>query len=291
MALPTLPDDFDYGFDLSAETPGDFAELPAVTPLPPAAWVNLDFVPPPGDQGACPSCCSWASVYGLASFKAGKDGGYKPDKLKLQASPGYVYIMVMQAMNMTPGSCHGSGFADYFTILNAEGAPTMEDAPYPLIPGVVSPADSSDLKPVQAEVSQCEEIWNLYAHGKPKLNPAFKIKESIKISTRVLENIKQVLAAGHPVAYGTSLYTDFKTYDGKTVPYVGNGKIWMNNKTGKPVGHCMMILGYDDNCNNTGTGAFLIQNSQGDEWGEKGRVWMSYLTFEILAQGSGHYFP
>lgn len=288
MSLTALPSDFDYGFDLSAESPGDFSEPPVVADLPPSAWVNLDFVPPPGDQGACPSCCAWASVYGLVSFKAASEGDYMPNKPNLQASPAYIYIQVMQAMSMAAGTCKGSGFKDYFNILHAEGTPTLEAAPYTLVAkNTDNENDAADA--VKLGSSQCQEIWKLYAGETPAMNTAFKVNNMKKVNTRLLDNIKKVLASGYPVAYGTRLYTDFKTYDGKNVPYIGNGEIWMNGD--KPGGHCMMILGYDDNYKNKGMGAFLIQNSLGTGWGENGRVWMSYLTFEILAQGAGHYFP
>ncbi|HUA78548.1 MAG TPA: hypothetical protein VMA86_12840, partial [Acetobacteraceae bacterium] len=94
-----------------------------------------------------------------------------------------------------------------------------------------------------------------------------------------------------PLAYGTSLYTDFPGY-GRTpdsgiawpIPYVGNGTVLMNGS--KKAGHCMMIIGYDDDMQ-----AVLIQNSFGTEWGIQwnggyGYIWMAYETFRKLAQGA-----
>ncbi len=62
-----------------------------------------------------------------------------------------------------------------------------------------------------------------------------------------------------------------------------------NKRTGKPAGHCMVIIGYDDSI-----GAVLIQNSFGTGWGgtvngSGGYVWMAYDTFEKTAQGTALY--
>jgi hypothetical protein len=45
--------------------------------------------------------------------------------------------------------------------------------------------------------------------------------------------------------------------------------------------HVTAIIGYDDNqlASDNNTGAFLMQNSYGDDWGENGREWISYASF------------
>jgi hypothetical protein len=109
-----------------------------------------------------------------------------------------------------------------------------------------------------------------------------------------LENVRVMIAQGVALAYGTSLYSDFRHYDGTPNPYVGNGDIRINPTTNKPVGHVMMIIGYNDDL---GAGAVLLQNSLGTGWGTawnpyydgSGYVWMAYKTFQALAQGHAFY--
>ena len=74
---------------------------------------------------------------------------------------------------------------------------------------------------------------------------------------------RTVISQGYPLAYGTRLYTDFAKYDGTPSPYVGNGII-AKRSNGKPVGHCMMIIGYDDKRQ-----AVYIQNSFGSGMGQR----------------------
>lgn len=54
-------------------------------------------------------------------------------------------------------------------------------------------------------------------------------------------------------------------------------------------GHCMLIIGYDDEQQ-----AILIQNSFGEKWGcewngRHGYIWMGYELFQYLAQGQAMY--
>ena len=78
------------------------------------------------------------------------------------------------------------------------------------------------------------------------------------------------------------------SYDGNPSPMTGPFDK-MKNSDGSLVGHCMLIIGYDDSDN-----AVLIQNSFGPSWGcewngSGGYVWMSYDLFQYLSQGSAAY--
>lgn len=93
----------------------------------------------------------------------------------------------------------------------------------------------------------------------------------------VLASVKRWLAAKIPSMFGfygfpSSRDTDVK--GGFPYPCPGERAIW---------GHAVVAVGYDDKkkikntkCNKTTTGALLIRNSWGSEWGDNGYGWLPY---------------
>jgi hypothetical protein len=253
----------DYGYDPTIDEPVELQAPAAVATLPPAAQVDATYLPPVGRQ-TTPSCTAWASTYGLATFTAAHRGSYSPASATQQASPAYIYIQVLE-QNGSSSTCTGSAMSPYFTLLDAGGTATLAAAPE----------------------EPCPLLWKDYGGGQSlPLDAAFDVGTVRAVASTDLRSIKTILLLGGALAYGTHLYQDFPGYDGSPVPYVGDGKILMNSRTGKPAGHCMLIIGYDDG---VGDGALLIQNSWGTGWGANGQVWMAYDTFTALAQGKVFY--
>jgi C1A family cysteine protease len=89
---------------------------------------------------------------------------------------------------------------------------------------------------------------------------------------QVLVNIKKSLAAGLPSMFGFSVYSSF--------PAIGDGRVdipFPNPNETTDDGHAVVAVGYDDARKiGTETGALLIRNSWGTEWGDKGYGWLPY---------------
>jgi len=89
---------------------------------------------------------------------------------------------------------------------------------------------------------------------------------------KVLDNIKRYLAGGLPSMFGFSVYS--------SMPPVGDGKgeIPYPQPGDKQVGgHAVLAVGYDDKKKiGKDTGALLIRNSWGANWGEQGYGWLPY---------------
>lgn len=93
----------------------------------------------------------------------------------------------------------------------------------------------------------------------------------------LLERIKKYLAAGLPSMFGFTVYSSLSQADetGK-IPYPTQREDILG-------GHAVCAVGYDDNMKIKNayadvetTGAFLIRNSWGREWGSAGYGWLPY---------------
>ncbi len=93
----------------------------------------------------------------------------------------------------------------------------------------------------------------------------------------VLDSVKKYLEGGIPSMFGLWGFPSFDNSDVKGgIPYPCEGEIaeW---------GHAIVAVGFDDtkkiknlNCSKVTTGALLIRNSWGKEWGDNGYGWLPY---------------
>jgi len=100
---------------------------------------------------------------------------------------------------------------------------------------------------------------------------------SVITPAEVLDSVKKYLVAGIPSMFGFYGFPSFDSSDikgGIPFPCQGESAEW---------GHAIVAVGYDDEkkiknlkCNKETTGAFLIRNSWGTSWGDKGYGWLPY---------------
>ncbi|KSV64377.1 hypothetical protein N182_10700 [Sinorhizobium sp. GL2] len=253
-----------FGYDPTIKEDGPTLRPPIPASLPSAATVNALYLPPPKAQGTPShvgspgSCAAWATTYGLATYWAAVSTGEAPLQPVRQASPAHIYIEVMKSYGKT--GCAGSQLASYLNLLKQRGTPNWKTAPY---------------------FPNCPELWSRYDPGALP-DDSFQIPGWATVETSDLDAIKAVIVAGGALCYGTSLNKGFMQYEG---PGPLRGPLEKLPNTG----HCMLIIGYDDEQQ-----AILIQNSFGENWGcewngRRGYIWMGYELFQCLAQGQAMY--
>lgn len=230
---------------------------------------QLPSFPPIGDQKQLGSCVAWGTTYYQATHEYGLLNGLNnKTSLKTVFSPKWTYN------NLNGGYDQGLNIFDSYQLFSQNGVVSIERFPY----------DSNyrewDLN-VQDWISAISY----------RTSPG-QLISGIGGAQQNLEVIKQLLNNGHVLTFGTFIESWQMTKVKKDPASSNNAHVgesvasWMNGTYG---GHCMTIVGYDDDIwvdiNNDGKvdagekGAFLIANSWGTNWGNKGFVWVAYDAF------------
>jgi len=132
--------------------------------------------------------------------------------------------------------------------------------------------------PYKSENFDIEPTSFCYAFGQNyRCINYFRHDPSGLTSREVLDSIKKYFAAGVPSVFGFTVYSEIRQADttGK-IPFPGSNEKLVG-------GHALAAMGFDDNLEitnrqtgKTTTGAILIQNSWGTQWGMDGYGWLPY---------------
>lgn len=217
-----------------------------------ASSVDLSGYMPPYiiDQGQLP-CCVGCAVSELKNFHEKLEKGYKYtnilgalDYSKL-FSPSYIYSRVKLSNDCSSGAY----IEDALDLLINEGVATWKEQPFInyTCPTIKSSTDAKN----------------------------YKIERYAPVNYTDITTVKNFLAAKIPIIIGAVVDNNFMIAQKNS-----NGLfIWKVNSTKEVGGHALLVLGYDDTKN-----AFLVINSWGDSWGNKGYVWVDYAKFKLAVQ-------
>ena len=141
----------------------------------------------------------------------------------------------------------------------------------------------SGFKSIAKEGVCPESIWKYTIPQFTTKPPAVTYKDALKHQAlqymrvqQTLGQLKGCIASGFPFVYGFTVYESFQSPSVAStgiVPLPSNGEAVLG-------GHAVMAVGYND-----AKQYFIVQNSWGTGWGEKGYFYMpySYLTDVDLA--------
>lgn len=260
-----------------------------------ATLVGTDFLPPIDNQGGVGSCASQSVAYTQFSNAVARylhslnpDSEFKPAKdSKYCFSPKFTYTY------------SGAGTAWVYNILIDHGCLTLEHSGFYKDSGGGSllgrpgnyykesikwDADKDDLfKALNYRLTDYEQIWFTNAPYSGKMTTSetgrdllFKIKEAVASG-----NV--VVTGGYPSRWETGMV--FKSGD---IAKVGQKIITYSVAEGDG-GHQVCIVGYDDNVETqlggvTLKGAFLMANSWGTSYGDKGYIWVAYDALNTVSE-------
>ena len=242
----THPRGLDFDDASYARAPKKATLTRALDTLPAKASIK-DYAPYPKSQGQYGTCTAWASAYcGRTLVDAIRNNWTNRDSITAHAySPAFLFRL----LRPDDGSCTGgSSIESAFGLMKNKGSLHYNDLPLPCVPSL----NSDELG--KASTSLLKDYARLFDIGS---------SENIKIQAT-----KKSLAEKKPVVIGMLCPPSFdNAYH-----------CWQPTEEPLPSygGHAMCVVGYDDSQYG---GAFEIQNSWGDNWGNEGYVWIRYADF------------
>jgi len=196
------------------------------------------FMPPVYDQGQLGSCTGNGIAAAVAFLRI-------KDRTLPDWSPSRLFIYYGErAMEGTIKSDAGAQIRDGIKVLSKLGAPPEKSWPYQVSKFATKPTTAA-----YAEAVKHTAVTYL------------------RVDWTKLEEVKACLAAGFPIVFGFTVYDAFESDN-----VAKTGILHMPTKAEKcQGGHCVLLCGYDD-----ATKMFLVRNSWGPDWGQKGYFWMPY---------------
>ncbi|WP_165814782.1 DUF4384 domain-containing protein [Labrenzia sp. 011] len=252
---------------LGGDQPIDPARLEGTSPvevtrayIPDA--IDLSPLMPPPVMQRYGSCVSYAIGYALRGYYSALENGTPPGQVNFTPSPAFLHSRIRNPAT----SCNDAGSNALLALsyFKGNGAPDRDAIPDSAI--CSDTVEHATTAPSRFRILGFDFI---FAKGRRR-NQA---------DNRVLDAIKQQLAAGNPVAVGfrtRRVVPSAEHPDGSTLQYLKAGEIYQGShgpNAGPYGGHQMVLVGYDERRQ-----AFLVQNSWGPYWAGDGYGWISYAA-------------
>ncbi|GHT82851.1 hypothetical protein FACS1894137_02570 [Spirochaetia bacterium] len=214
------------------------------------------YAPDPGNQGSYGTCVGWSSAYAARTMLESLvlDRNDRRRTTEEVFSPIFIY----KSASGDPTGQEGMVISDALDFMRNEGAVKR-----------LNREQSLDFKEINLSMYSGSRRYPIAGY-------ATLYQSHGGIGTGDLERIKMVkksLAERKPVIIGMNTPPSFKCY---------GQNVWQPHENAAQFysGHAMCVVGYDDAQYG---GAFEVQNSWGEDWGNSGYIWIPYEVFSRFA--------
>ena len=214
----------------------------------PAAHSLKPYCPATKSQGSYGTCTGWATAYAARTIaEAAANGWQESSQITGEAfSPLFVYALIKDASDV---NCQkGAYLHSAFEILKTKGDVKYRDF------NSNCPSSIPDELYSKALPHAIDNYFTLFPYGEDSY--------AKKINTT-----KKAIAENRPVVISMASYTSFHN---------SSEEVWSGTADYKRGYHAMCVVAYDDNQYG---GAFLLMNSWGSYWGDKGFKWVRYADY------------
>ena len=209
-------------------------------------WVNRNKVTPIKYQGVCGSCWAFTSAAVLESnFLIRRNWNLDISEQSIldcaeAVQPVYRGGQVVN-MKSKAGSCQGGWYGPVFEYYKTNSAVLESQSPYQFKEAYCVPSRTTQYKIV---------AWG-YVKPNAGIPEVGEMKEALCKYGPIAACVKVTPAFQ---AYRSGIFDEFADCSGE-----------------RDINHAITIVGWDDN-----KGAYLVKNSWGTQWGDKGYVWIKY---------------
>jgi hypothetical protein len=259
LSIPAQPDNFLFGMGIPDGPDQGYDKLPVKARLTNDDYRAVrtsaslsQFTPTPKSQGQYGTCTAWAAGFCARTILEAQRQGWK-DKNTIDDnvfSYGFIYRVTSSKAN-----CNGAYVSDCIRNMRDVGIPKLVDFTEHCPQNAIPPSVYSKAAPFK--IKGYATLWNT--------NQTASDKQKVQL-------VKKSLDEGNPVVIAMYVPNSFCYSKGPT---------WIPESTDAATGnqghqhgrHAMCIIGYDDKRDG---GAFHLQNSWGNNWGNKGYIWVRY---------------
>ena len=214
----------------------------------PKQFSLADYLPPIADQGHTGSCAGWSTAYYCYSTSVARQRKLTPEERKdarFQFSP----LFIWQPFNKGDKE-QGMFIYEAFDVLAKQGCATLADMPWSEQNATKPVDDASKTHALRYRARQTVSLFKSKGHGDDP--------DPEKLRNWLWE-------ARQPFVIGIPVYYEFSF-----VPHDPDFVYKVSDTPGKfRGGHAVCIIGYDETKH-----AFLMVNSWGDKWANKGMIWL-----------------
>ena len=210
------------------------------------------YAPTPGSQGRTGTCVAWSTAYHgrtmLESIRKNRTNLAEINENTF--SPSYVYNQIRR----TDDCSQGTSINQALNLIQNNGLPKFSVFGFDCHRKITS---------------------SVHEKARPYRIMGYKRLHTIQSKRKVLP-VKKSLSESRPVVFGMLTPDSFYKARGVWKPQAGD-------YDRKHSGHAMVVVGYDDDRSG---GSFLIINSWGTRWGDRGFMWITYKDYDHFAKYS-----
>ena len=244
----------------------------------PSAVSNTYYLPPVGNQGGVGSCNAWSSTYYVYTYMINWFRNHPEPRGNYVMNPTFTYNLI------NDGTDSGSIPEDAMVLISSIGAVPLNDFPlynasssalppdYPYVWPNETHWKEAILNKGSSSMYDASGLWGVFHKGESYGGKIYIVNLS---NTTQFDYFKGLLVAGYVAQTTIYVYSNFYNFDATNNVYaLGSTNPFYYSYVGA---HAVTIIGYDDSLNTPdGSGAFLMVNSWGTNWGDGGYWWLTY---------------